>query len=201
MRKKKIVPLGHRFGRYTVVENERYVIHGRSRLRACLVRCDCGVERTVANMNLWSENSGSCGCGRFGAKVVDREWKVLYSQLKSRSNDLGRPFELTLSQFITIAKLPCAYCKIAPYNKFHLRRTIEGVRQCDFSNPLVYSGIDRVDSSGGYVAGNVVPCCAFCNRAKDDWTVGEFISRLHRYGSCDLQEADIVRLAASLISP
>jgi hypothetical protein len=39
---------------------------------------------------------------------------------------------------------------------------------------FTYSGIDRIDSSIGYIEGNVVSCCSKCNTAKSDMPFDEF---------------------------
>lgn len=44
------------------------------------------------------------------------------------------------------------------------------------ASPAVLHGLDRVDSSGAYVVGNVVACCTHCNRAKSDRTEVEFFA-------------------------
>ena len=47
----------------------------------------------------------------------------------------------------------------------------------------VYNGIDRVDSDGGYVTGNVVPCCWPCNRMKMDMVHADFLRHVGKiYG-------------------
>jgi hypothetical protein len=38
-----------------------------------------------------------------------------------------------------------------------------------------FNGIDRVDNSKGYILGNCVPCCSWCNRAKADGTLAKFM--------------------------
>lgn len=40
--------------------------------------------------------------------------------------------------------------------------------------PLKRNGIDRLDSSIGYVKTNVVSCCTKCNYAKHEMTIDEF---------------------------
>lgn len=37
------------------------------------------------------------------------------------------------------------------------------------------SSLDRLDSSKGYTITNVVPCCKYCNIAKNDRSIPEFI--------------------------
>lgn len=41
---------------------------------------------------------------------------------------------------------------------------------------ILYSGIDRVDSSVGYEIGNIVPACKICNFAKSNLTQDDFKS-------------------------
>lgn len=43
-----------------------------------------------------------------------------------------------------------------------------------------YNGIDRKDNSLGYQTDNVVPCCAICNRAKNNMDYKDFIDYLVR---------------------
>ena len=49
---------------------------------------------------------------------------------------------------------------------------------------LSHSGIDRIDSSKGYVKGNVAACCRQCNFAKGSITVEKFkkhINKIYTY--------------------
>ena len=39
---------------------------------------------------------------------------------------------------------------------------------------------DRVDSSLGYTVSNCVPCCKYCNQAKNDRSVSEFLAHARR---------------------
>ena len=41
-------------------------------------------------------------------------------------------------------------------------------------------GLDRVDNDKGYVAGNVVQCCAVCNRMKSDHSVDEWRAHMEK---------------------
>jgi hypothetical protein len=41
--------------------------------------------------------------------------------------------------------------------------------------PLKYNGIDQVVPCVGYRPGNVLPCCFFCNRAKGNVSLKEFL--------------------------
>ena len=66
--------------------------------------------------------------------------------------------------------LRCHYCGAEPGN----------VPKPSGNGELVYSGIDRVDSTVGYEADNCVPCCIQCNMAKGRMTEEEFLDWVRR---------------------
>jgi hypothetical protein len=135
------------------------------------------------------------------------DWQQLMAMTRCSARNRSRPvpFTLSLSQMKMACSLPCAYCGIEPSNILHraTRATDEHGRRFRLTTggtQLIYSGLDRVNPLVGYVPGNVVPCCKFCNFAKSDSTLTEFLARLARFGS-QLQEAEILSLAAQLRIP
>lgn len=85
----------------------------------------------------------------------------------------GHPFSLTLEQVATFLGKECGYCGAPPLNAVSV--VDDGTHF-----KLRYQGIDRVDNRRGYEVGNLVSCCAPCNRAKGVTPVGEFIERARR---------------------
>ena len=79
-----------------------------------------------------------------------------------KSTALKRKLEWKLDQ-ITVFKMiqqPCFYCGA----------TVEF--------PKTRNGLDRIDSSKGYILENVVPCCYPCNIAKHEMSLSEFKSHI-----------------------
>lgn len=70
------------------------------------------------------------------------------------------PFQLTFEQFTDLIYMPCHYCAVV-------------------GDPL--NGVDRIDSSLGYLVSNCVPCCSICNRAKGAMPYAEFLEYLLRF--------------------
>lgn len=62
---------------------------------------------------------------------------------------------------------------------------------------MKYSGIDRIDSKGGYTANNVRPCCRTCNTLKNDATEAEFVLKLLRMRDRALQIATELHLTTN----
>lgn len=51
---------------------------------------------------------------------------------------------------------------------------------CYYCNKEQSMGIDRVNSSIGYIKGNVVPCCGTCNIMKNAFSQETFLTQIHK---------------------
>jgi hypothetical protein len=60
---------------------------------------------------------------------------------------------------------------------------------CGKDSQDTLNGIDRIINTDGYIISNCVPCCAFCNMAKRDLTVIDFLSSCRRV--CDFQNTNV----------
>lgn len=81
----------------------------------------------------------------------------LYRRYRSGAKKRGIYFLLSPCEFASFLHKPCHYC---------------GKENC--------IGIDRRDSSGGYIEDNMVPCCPTCNRMKMAIGEMEFIAQCQR---------------------
>jgi hypothetical protein len=198
--------VGMRIGLNTIISFQRADHVGwRGRSILCLIRCDCGVERYLflqrLRLRIADGKPFTCrGCAylrRGGKKIGDTEWRSLFCHLKNRAVTRKVSCSLTLTQFKWISKLPCAYCNMPPSNYYSWRsRSVLVLDHEEFT--ILYSGIDRLDSSLGYILGNIVPCCLVCNRAKNDLALAEWCSHLVRLG-CPDRRADILAYANALV--
>lgn len=196
--KHPLIPIGTRFDRLSILEND--VVHqtksGKIQRRACRVRCQCGTEFTCTSTHLRSGATTSCGC-KWTERDTDTLWRSILASTRSRAKQYGREFHLTLSQLKAVSLLPCVYCGKEPANLFRLRRMVDGVYQYG-EMQICYSGLDRVDSSRGYVHGNVVPCCGECNYAKQDLSVDDFLASVARIQAHNPTAEKIHLLASTL---
>ncbi len=80
---------------------------------------------------------------------------------KSRSKKYNREWKLTDIDFANITQQNCAYCHTPPSN-------IATVKLAHSEIIYKYNGIDRIDSSKGYLPDNTIPCCHRCNFMKWD---------------------------------
>ena len=85
---------------------------------------------------------------------------IPYAKYAHSAKTRGLAFKLGRGQAAWLFTGRCAYCGTTPSEQ----------------DGLTYNGIDRVDNSKGYVEGNVVSCCATCNKAKNRYPLKDFLS-------------------------
>ena len=98
-------------------------------------------------------------------ELFDRSNHATYGRFLTERSRIDRPnktSEISESMYNFIITQPCNYCK----NAF-ISANIIGAR-----------GIDRIDSSIGYIIGNIVPACKTCNFMKNVLSVSDFFKHL-----------------------
>lgn len=140
-------------------------------------RCKCGTEVVRSQSTLANKHVASCGCYNsflFKSKSLsDMErsvnylWNSYLTEARRRNKFIG----ISKDEFEKLTQSPCFYCGHSP----------SGVTYTH-GNKLLYrlNGVDRVDSSLGYLPDNVVPCCGPCNRAKGTSSKSDFIEWIDR---------------------
>jgi hypothetical protein len=83
-----------------------------------------------------------------------------YSRYKQNAKIRNLELRLTIEEFTELTSKGCYYC--------------------GFNNPEVPNGLDRLDSSRGYLSSNVVPCCRVCNKMKGTLQRDAFIERVRK---------------------
>lgn len=100
----------------------------------------------------------------------DNKSRLRFANIKHGAKKRNIFFDLTEQQMYDLLHSPCTYC---------------GCKNCN--------GIDRIDSSKGYILGNVTPCCAMCNKMKSNYSLEVFkshICKIYKYLNNDNQEFD-----------
>lgn len=170
---------GQRFGHLTAV---RFISRqsGTSTTSAWLLLCDCGKSVTRQRHTLYRlGHKPSCGCAGHPNRI--KHWATsAWYRARRESARRGRQFELSVERFGELMSKPCHYCGGEPSSP-----------QCSCRSSAhkggLRNGVDRVDSSIGYVDGNCVPCCFNCNRAKSNLPVTDFlahVSAIHHHQTC-----------------
>ena len=165
--------IGKVFGRLTVVSVSDKDKDGHS-FWNCI--CICGGEKRVRGYSLRRGDTKSCGCimtenawdhPKKHATPEIASWLYNYSQYKRNAKFRNLTVDLTFEQFKEVCLRKCFYCGAPPE-----KRPAQRGRGSIFA-----SGIDRVDNNVNYTKENSVPCCTWCNRAKNNMTKDAFMEK------------------------
>jgi elongation factor P hydroxylase len=166
--------VGIKYNRLTIIE-VLPIINGKQIRYLC--RCDCGNLTEVNRDKLVRGNTKSCGClMKEKAKKLglsnriekgQANFNVLYGNYKASAKHRNLEFSLNKEEFRNLTDGNCYYCGMSP----------QGIQvKKDSNGAYVYNGIDRIDNNKGYISGNVVACCKWCNRSKNTRKLDDFIN-------------------------
>lgn len=183
-KKRKLeIKIGDVFGDLIVIDDKSISIiepSGRKR-RSVLCKCKCGKELLVRVDGLFSnskkQSRKSCGCTKSFVNGINAQsrrkpesvYRYVYEQYKSSAKSRNIDFNLSKKEYLEIIKQNCYYCGSEP----ELRQPSRGKGKY-VGIPVLYNGIDRIDSMMGYEKENCVPCCTKCNYMKSDMNITLF---------------------------
>jgi hypothetical protein len=139
-----------------------------------LLICECGKECIKRPDHLFDKRGfKSCGCSinKFKIKKNLKHLAInkIFNSYKNGAKKRNLLIEITIKDFEEIIKKNCHYCGITPSGKIKINNEF-----------FLYNGVDRKNSSLGYLKENIVPCCFVCNRGKSNMNYEEFIKYLNR---------------------
>lgn len=172
--------LGQRFGRLLVTAyagREIVQLQPKIKYKAVWhVLCDCGNKRIMRSADL-GKSTVSCGCYsreqtitfniKTKTKIAYDTFSVVWQSYRRGAAIRDLSFELTKDQFYDLTQQNCDYCGKPPLQCRKAR--VKGKL-----SSFIFNGIDRVDSSVGYIPDNCVPCCKVCNLMKMALGLEEF---------------------------
>lgn len=174
---KHIDLVGKRFGRLLVLEK---LPHTEKQYKYKCI-CDCGNVIEAKADNLRSGRVKSCGCLKHEKsvnRIENREDAILrreYSHLKKRNRKFtDNDNVIDYKEYKEIVTSPCYFCGSVGSRSIHDRLRVRGITYTCSDEVLHINGVDRIDSSNGYVKGNCIPCCTTCNYAKNTMTIEQF---------------------------
>lgn len=160
---------GEVFGALTVIS-----LKDRSNKKGAIweLECKCGERCYSTSSDLKRGRVNICkNCNNI--KSINSPFKSLYSTYKRGAKKRNLDFKITFEEFKELITKECYYCDTPPQSTF-LKK---GAKYS-----LKYNGIDRVDNKRGYVEGNLVTCCKYCNFSKSKSSFEEFKDWLESIG-------------------
>lgn len=184
-------PIGHVFGRLTVVGPANPIYHGGIPYTSWECSCACGEQHVVRTAHsLRNGGTRSCGCLRREANKIrprkrtysarEAAARVILNRYKQSARSRNLRWRLTDEDAIVLVTSNCYYCGSKPSKRLYTNtKTRRSGLRTDVSH-YEYGGIDRKHNHYGYTKANCVPCCSWCNRAKLDERLVDFMSWCQR---------------------
>ena len=121
-------------------------------------------KRMLSIENYFKNSQNADGYSGVCKYCQTRSFEGRYKRYRQSAKDRNLQFDLTQDDFTSITEKPCYYC--GEYSDVYFNTS--------------YSGVDRVDSSIGYIKSNVVPCCTMCNRMKLDYNINTWVNKMKK---------------------
>ena len=162
--------VGTKYGKLKVLEKaEPHQINGKNHSNKWKCECECGkmIVRVTSSLIRNKDNKEYC-CGDPACKFERgiAAFNQLLSTYKRVAKKKKIEFSLSNDEFKSLTSSPCVYCLTPPSTTKKNRHN---------NGDYIYNGINRVDPSKGYTTSNAVSCCKYCNSAKLDRSVNEFL--------------------------
>ena len=189
-------PGGH-FGHLTVIRDAKpddkphWKSHTRGKLH--VLGCVCGKELVLPGSMVAAGAVGSCGCVA-ALEAEESGCREVMSAYRYSARRRKLAFELSDADMRTLFQGKCHYCHAEPTNCNRSRELRKKTKRA--SKAFKYNGIERLDPNRGYIAGNVVPACWNCNRAKGKLTAQEFLAWIERVHNHQNEKNETAVIAA-----
>ena len=101
---------------------------------------------------------------KIARKINDHKVTNRYKLYKRNAVTRNIPFNLSFEEFNTITQQPCYYCGELTKDEYD----------------IIFTGVDRIDSTQGYFYENVVSCCNMCNKMKLNYTLEDWLNKIQQ---------------------
>lgn len=106
--------------------------------------------------------------------LTERQSRAVRQGYESRAKRHGFAFTLDPASFHQLVSQSCSYCGASPSNSQAV--SYRGSAREQF----LFTGVDRIDPSKGYLPDNCRSACWACNNAKGAKTVEDFLGQVRR---------------------
>jgi hypothetical protein len=180
---KSIHNLNKKYGRLTVISPTKQRRYGSRFLWIC--KCDCGNVIEVPLNSVVTSNTLSCGCLKTD-RVKERSFKgymeisgTYWKTIKNHAKQRGRDFNISIEYIWDLFIQQNRKCAISNLD-IHL----------NINSRVQTASLDRINSSSGYIIGNVQWLHKIINKIKNNLSDQDFISyccTVYNHQNCKYQ--------------
>lgn len=177
-RKHPIPDVGQTFGSWTVIDNTLQPDPAKTKVRGILVKCTCGTEKIQPPALLYNGKSLQCLTCR-GKSMSEKKFQGIgelsgtyFSQIKSNAKQRNLKFDLTKEYLWSLFNEQHGKCAISGIDLVMSKEYANVFRKTKWYES---ASLDRIDSSKGYIPGNVQWVHKDVNKIKQDLDQATFI--------------------------
>ena len=115
----------------------------------------------------------------------EASYRGLHNRMVQQARHRGIAWNLEFEDFMLVVVEPCIWCLAAPFDIYNSRMSKNDYtqRKKDVIGGWVkYNGLDRMDNEDSYHMLNVLPCCRYCNWARNVRSMADFAQWLEQIG-------------------
>lgn len=182
--------IGKKLGKLTVIKkNSKNPNKGSE----WLCKCSCGGSLILNTTQIRRENGRitSCGCEKNLNSAFNNKKFVIIKRLydsQIKRNEKTKKYNIIgIDEFYKLSFGNCFYCGTQPSRRV-IREEYIYKKNKKKSEFIYVNGVDRIDSSKGYIKGNVRSCCSSCNIAKNSLSEDKFrklIIDIYNHWACN----------------
>ncbi len=167
--------IGKKFNNLTIID-----IFPNGKSKGAKVKCDCGkIVKTRLQRVILGYNK-SCGCSvKVDAKIQTVNQVINSIKIFNKKRNLSS--NLKYEDIDKLIFQNCKYCGNKPSKFYSTSKNKYTKKYLD--ERLERNGIDRINSSKGYIKGNVVTCCYMCNKMKMNLGLKAFVKHIKQIHS------------------
>lgn len=172
--------IGKKFGLLLVIKHlgTKY-IYGKNK-HMWLCECDCGIIKPLMEQALKSGGTKSCGCLNMATGNKNKTYRgyekisgSLWSKIKQTAKKRNLEFDITIKYAWNLYIQQNKKCKLSKLDIIFAETAIK------HNNGFTTASLDRIDSSKGYVEGNVQWLHKHINQMKWNHNENKFIELCH----------------------
>lgn len=162
--------------KYGILQPLEYIYNSQNGQSFWKCECECGNIKTIRTSRLISGDAKSCGCSRFISGDKHHSWSGFGSvsgtvilRARKGAESRGIEFNITAEYANSILESQNNKCALTGLD------LIIPNRVDDFKKGIGTASIDRIDSSKGYIEGNIQWVHKDINFMKNDYNQNYFI--------------------------
>lgn len=169
----------NKFNRLTITDE--FIYKNKRKYYKCI--CDCGGHTYSTIYDVKSGNTKSCGCIKkeISSKQAYKNIKKLtkYDPITASARMVFRERysdgNISFEDFLKLSQLNCFYCNEPPSNIANSFTSARSSKENKKIANFTYNGLDRINNLRSHCIDNVVTSCKYCNYAKRERSLNEFI--------------------------